>query len=309
MSIRHTSLLVFSALLLLGTTACRDREKTADPTPGKTGPEALEVSAPLAINRGYAELGEARIEYFIQGEGSPVVLLPGGGLSTEYLKPLALALAEAGYQTIRINPRGAGQSQGSAEDASMHTMAGDVIGVLQALGLRKVDMAGHAFGNRVARTVEHDAPEYVRSVICLAAGGVVQPRAEAAEALSLVFNPGASEEEIIQAMDYMVGDPANSANSWALVKASRFPDAAAVVGSASKTPESSWAVPSGKNPFLIIQGTNDQIAPAENGELLKEELGDLAEVIPIEGAGHLMVINYAQETTEAVLHFINSKFK
>ncbi len=49
----------------------------------------------------------------------------------------------------------------------------------------------------------------------------------------------------------------NAAPSWALVKPSRFSAAAAVVGMASKTPESSWATPSEKNPFLVIQGTND----------------------------------------------------
>jgi len=304
----NTAILAACFLFLLAGSACKGPQSTGNEANRSSGEAPAEKPAPFPIQTEIAELDDARIEYFIQGEGSPIVLLPGGGLSTEYLKPLALELAKAGYRTIRINPRGAGQSQGPAEGATMHTLAGDVIGVLDALGLKGVDMAGHAFGNRVARTVEHDAPEYVRSVICLAAGGVVKPKAEAAEALSLVFNPEATEEEILQSMRYMTGDPANATASWALVKPSRFPAAAAVVGSASKTPESSWAKPSGKNPFLVIQGTNDQVAPPENGELLKKELGDLVELVSIEGAGHLMVINHAGETTEAILRFLQTKF-
>jgi pimeloyl-ACP methyl ester carboxylesterase len=295
-------------VLLLSTAGCRNEKSREGQASEKASPKIADTLQTGSEKSGIAALQDARIEYVIQGEGSPIVLLPGGGLSTEYLKPLAGELARAGYQVIRINPRGAGQSQGPAEGATMHTMAGDVIGVLKALGLEKVDLAGHAFGNRVARTVEHDAPEYVRSVICLAAGGVVKPKAEAAEALSLVFNPEASEEEILKSMRYMVGDPANATASWALVKPSRFPAAAAVVGSASQTPESSWATPSGKNPFLVIQGTNDQVAPPENGELLKKELGDLVELVSIEGAGHLMVINHAGETTEAILRFLQTTF-
>lgn len=295
-------------LFLLAGSACQGPQSSGKEANRSPDEEPSEKPAPLTIQSGIAELDDARIEYFIQGEGSPIVLLPGGGLSTEYLKPLALELAKAGYQTIRINPRGAGQSRGAAEGATMHTLAADVIGVLDALGLKQVDLAGHAFGNRVARTVEHDAPEYVRSVICLAAGGVVKPEAEAAEALSLVFNPEAAEDEILQAMRYMVGDPANTAASWAFVKPSRFPAAAAVVGMASKTPESSWATPSGENPFLVIQGTKDQVAPSENGELLKKELGELVALVSIEGGGHLMVINHAQETTEAILRFLQTKF-
>jgi hypothetical protein len=33
-----------------------------------------------------------------------------------------------------------------------------------------------------------------------------------------------------------------------------------------------WAPP-GEMKYLVVQGTNDQIAPPENGKLLKEELG------------------------------------
>ncbi len=304
----NAAILAACFLVLLAGSTCQDPQSSGKEANLSLDGEPAEKSSSFPIQNGTAELDDARIEYLVQGEGNPIVLLPGGGLSTEYLKPLALELAKAGYRTIRINPRGAGQSRGAAEGATMHTLAADVIGVLDALGLKQVDLAGHAFGNRVARTVEHDAPEYVRSVICLAAGGVVHPEAEAAEALSLVFNPEAAEDEILQAMRYMVGDPANAAASWAFVKPSRFPAAAAVVGMASKTPESSWATPSGENPFLVIQGTKDQVAPSENGELLKKELGDLVALVSIEGGGHLMVINHARETTEAILRFLQTKF-
>lgn len=299
---------IFLLVLLLQIVGCKESNQRQEPNAQKAPVETGEVRGSEPERSGIAQLKDAQIEYIIQGEGSPIVLLPGGGLSTKYLKPLASELARAGYQTIRINPRGAGQSRGSAEGATMHTMAGDVIGVLKALGLEKVDLAGHAFGNRVARTVEHDAPEYVRSVICLAAGGVVQHQPEAAGALKLVFDPGATEDDILKSMKYMVGDTANAKASWAYVKASRYPAAAAVVGAASQTPQDSWSRPSGKNPFLIIQGTNDQIAPSENGELLKKELGDLADIVSIEGGGHLMVINHAEETTEVILNFLRSKF-
>jgi len=85
--------------------------------------------------------------------------------------------------------------------------------------------------------------------------------------------------------------------------------AAAVVSMASKTPEDIWATPLGKNPFLVIHGTNDQVAPPENGELMKKEMGDLAELVSIEGVGYLIIINHGQETTGSFLYFLNSKFE
>lgn len=301
----YLKILFFGFLLGIGLVGCKNGKDSSQKTPELI--DRKQSENPIQV--GFAESDDSQIEYFIQGKGDPIVLLPGGALSTAYLKPLADNLSAAGFKTIRINPRGAGESRGPAEGVSMHTMAQDVILVLNSLGLTKVDIAGHAFGNRVARTVEHDAPEYIRSVICLAAGGVVKPSDQAAKALNTVFDPDATEEEIVQAMDYMVGDPANAASSWSFVKASRFPAAAAVVSNASNTPESSWAIPSGQNPFLVIQGTKDQVAPAENAALLKKELGDLVQVVSIKEGGHLMVINHAEETTQAILDFLDARFK
>lgn len=300
-----------TCLLVIGLVGCQPRDASlADDGSSRAGNgDGSGVPAEFPVVAGIADLGDARIEYFVQGQGRPIVLLPGGGLSTEYLRPLALELARAGHQAIRINPRGAGESRGPSESVTLHRLAADVIGVLDALEVDRADIAGHAFGNRVARTVEHDAPERVRSVILLAAGGVVEPAADAARALGLVFDPDATDEQILEAMRYMVGDPDDAASSWALLRPSRFPAAAAVVGIASQTPDDSWARPSGRNPMLVVQGTADQVAPRENGEILKQELGDLVDLVDIPGGGHLMVINHASETTAAILSFLDSTFE
>jgi pimeloyl-ACP methyl ester carboxylesterase len=86
-------------------------------------------------------------------------LLPFGGLTVGYMEELAQDLADAGYRVIRINFRGSGKSTGSAEGVTLHTLAADVAGVIKALKLGPVNVAGHAFGNRVARMLAADHPE------------------------------------------------------------------------------------------------------------------------------------------------------
>jgi pimeloyl-ACP methyl ester carboxylesterase len=51
---------------------------------------------------------------------------------------------------------------------TLHTLADDVAGVIQALQLQSVNILGHAFGNRVARMMAADHPELARSVILFA---------------------------------------------------------------------------------------------------------------------------------------------
>ena len=117
-------------------------------------------------------LTNSNIEYFSQGEGEPIVLLlPFGGLTVGYLEVLSRDLADAGYRVVRINFRGSGKSTGSGEGITLHTLADDVAGVIQALKLGPTNVAGHAFGNRVARTLAADHPELVHTVILFAAGG------------------------------------------------------------------------------------------------------------------------------------------
>ncbi len=259
----------------------------------------------MSVKTDLAELAKARIEYLEQGQGEPVVMLPGGSLNVTYMQPLADALAAAGYRVIRINPRRAGHSTGSAEDVTLHTLAADVAGVVRHLGLDKVHILGHAFGNRVARTFAADYPALTQTVILLAAGGKIPPGPEAQKALRTIFDPNASDDEYLAAMRYMVGDPADVEAAWAALKPSRAPQAAPLqAAAAQKTPLEDWWAPPGKAPYLILQGTHDQAAPPENGELLKQDLGDRATLTPLEGAGHLMLVTRAGQVTQAIVDFL-----
>src|SRR5271169_7052227 len=60
------------------------------------------------VEEGVVKLADSNIEYFSQGKGEPIVLLPFGSLTVEYLKGLSQDLADAGYQVVRINFRGSG---------------------------------------------------------------------------------------------------------------------------------------------------------------------------------------------------------
>ena len=134
----------------------------------------------------------------------------GGSLAAGYLSGLADALAAAGFRAIRVNPRGAGGSTGPMQWLTLH----DYAGVIEGLDVAPAFVLGHAFGNRVARTVAADRPDLVRGVILVAAGGKVDPRPEAQHALRTLFTPASSETEILDAMGWMVGSPQNAASVW-----------------------------------------------------------------------------------------------
>jgi pimeloyl-ACP methyl ester carboxylesterase len=170
-------------------------------------------------------------------------------------------------------------------------LAADVAGVIQALKLGPTNVAGHAFGNRVARTLAADRPELVHTVILLAAGGKVPPTADGEHALKTIFNPASTDAEVLKDMKYMVGNPANIQMAWQIIRPCRASQAAGIERTAiENAPLKEWWAPPGKMRYLVVQGTDDQIAPPENGELLKQELGSRVTLVAFPGAGHLFLV-------------------
>jgi pimeloyl-ACP methyl ester carboxylesterase len=247
----------------------------------------------------------ATIAYFDEGKGEVVVLLPGGSLSAAYLKPLAESLVKAGYRVVRINPRGAGESTNEKKDVSLRDLSEDVAKVIEELGAGKVVVAGHAYGNRIARMLAADHPELVKGVVLLAAGGKVPAGREASAALKILFDPKTTDAEYAEAMRYMVGDPKDIDTAGKALKASRAPQAGALQFKAASTSKvEEWWAPEGKVPYLVIQGGSDRAAPPENGELLKKDLGDRVTLLTLPDAGHLLVVTRPKEVADAMVEFL-----
>jgi pimeloyl-ACP methyl ester carboxylesterase len=66
-----------------------------------------------------------------------------------------------------------------------------------------------------------------------------------------------------------------------------------------------WWAPAGKAKYLVLQGTDDQAAPPENGDLLKQEMGDRVTLVPFTGAGHLMLVTEPEKAAAAVVAFLH----
>jgi pimeloyl-ACP methyl ester carboxylesterase len=66
-----------------------------------------------------------------------VLLLANGGCSTSYFDRFGQHLASAGLRIVAINMRGVGSSQGPLEGITLHDLAADVAGVIEALEGRR----------------------------------------------------------------------------------------------------------------------------------------------------------------------------
>ena len=116
--------------------------------------------------------GDIEIETFIYGEGSDTLIIAAGnGRPAAQLEELARNIASSGVQVVTYNYRTIGGSRGRIDDITLHEFAQDVWRIADAMGLKKVHLAGKTYGNRVMRTAATDRPERTLSIILIGAGG------------------------------------------------------------------------------------------------------------------------------------------
>ncbi len=109
-----------------------------------------------------------RIHYEVTGSGAPLVLQHGWTNSLEYWRDFGFVEGLADdYQLILIDARGHGASDipTNAEAYDTKTMAGDILAVLDDLGVEKTHFFGYSMGGRIGFDLAASSPERLRSMI------------------------------------------------------------------------------------------------------------------------------------------------
>jgi pimeloyl-ACP methyl ester carboxylesterase len=101
-----------------------------------------------------------------RGDGYPVVFIHGFPEHAYSWRHQVAALSDEGYRTISYDLRGSGGSTGPDDIAaySLENQVGDVIGILDRLGLEKAAVIGHDWGSIIAYAAALKYPERVSHV-------------------------------------------------------------------------------------------------------------------------------------------------
>ena len=134
------------------------RSPAASHHAGMTIEQAPQVAAVL-------ERPGARLTYEVAGDGPAVVLIHGFGLDMRMWDPQAGPLADR-FRTIRYDCRGFGAS-GPLDPGVPYTHAGDLVALLDHLGVDYAVLVGLSFGGRVALQTALAAPDRVRGLVLL----------------------------------------------------------------------------------------------------------------------------------------------
>lgn len=104
------------------------------------------------------------------GDGPLVVLLHGFAENWWVWHHQLVDLADAGYRVVAVDLRGYGDSDKPPRGYDGWTLAGDIAGLVRALGERSAHLVGHAWGGFLAWTAATLHPRVAASVTVLGAG-------------------------------------------------------------------------------------------------------------------------------------------
>lgn len=244
--------------------------------------------------------GAVTIDLISEGQGPLVVMLPSRGRDSEDFDDLATEIASKGYRVLRPQPRGAGKSTGPTENIRMQDLAQDVATVIMRENSGPAILAGHAYGNWVARMTATDHPSLVRGVVLIAAAAKAFPE-ELRAVVQKSGDPNASREERIAALQKGFFKPGHDASVWLKGWA---PEANRLQGLAATNTKQAEYWQAGKVPMLDLVPDSDPFKPKEKWYESREEFGDRVTVTIIPDASHALIPEQPAAVGAAIVDWI-----
>lgn len=244
----------------------------------------------------YVKNGNATIEYSLHGKTGPlVVMIASTGRGTAEFEPLAEQLVKRGYRVALPEPRGIGGSHGEMDGVTFHDFANDFAQVVKAEGGKAI-IAGHAYGNWIARTLAVDHPELVNGIVLVAAGAKSWPK-ELSDAITMINDPKSTREERLSGLRKAFFAPTNDPTAWlegwntSVTQSQR--------NARKLTNQADWWH-GGSVPILDLQADLDPFRPESSRFENKQEFGDRVTVLVIKDASHALPAEKPLETANAI---------
>jgi pimeloyl-ACP methyl ester carboxylesterase len=247
-----------------------------------------------------------RVHYYLEGPegGPPVVLVHGLGGRSEDWHNLAPYLVKAGFRVYLPDLPGYGRSEQPADFSySVPDEAEAVVGFLDALGLKQVDLGGWSMGGAIVQHVAARHPERVRRLMLFDAAGLyVVPTwdvrlftptsAADLDQLDALLMPNPPKVPPFIARDIL---RLSAKNAWVIHRALNT-----MLAGRDATDK---LLPGFRMPVLIVWGAEDRILPESEAETM-HRLVPQSELEVFPGCGHLAPNQCTAQIGPKVVEFV-----
>ncbi|MHA2431043.1 MAG: alpha/beta fold hydrolase, partial [Promethearchaeota archaeon] len=111
------------------------------------------------------QVNNIKIYYKIHGEGTPFILIRGLSSSLVDWVPYNIEQFSKSFKTILFDNRGVGRTEIPGGNYNTKMMAGDTVGLMDALGIKKTYLLGFSMGGCIAQEMVLNYPNRVTKLV------------------------------------------------------------------------------------------------------------------------------------------------
>jgi 3-oxoadipate enol-lactonase len=258
----------------------------------------------------FVEVDGIRLHCRVEGpEGAPaIVFLNSLGTDLRMWDP-QVAVLRSSFKVVRHDSRGHGASDSPAGPYSIELLGGDVVGLLDALEIERVDLCGVSMGGLVALWLAASHPNRIGRAIL--AGTAVKigskelwdERVRAVEAGGMEAIRDVVMERLLTS-SFRKRSPEVAGRVEATLE-STPPDGYVASCVAVRNADLTDVVGTIRAHSLIVVGADDVAAPPREAEKLHEHIAG-SELVVLEDASHLCNIEQPERFNQAVLRFLET---
>lgn len=246
----------------------------------------------------FLNVNGVRLHVVVFGNGPRTLVATGGwtGSWEVWEEPFEL-LTAAGWRCIAYDHRGSGESPVDPDLITVETMAEDVVGVLDALGVEGCLLAGESMGGAIAQLAVERHPDRFTGLVLVAPAGAVFNEGRAALAAgSRADYPATVRAFVDRCVPELDSDHVRRWGRDILLRAE--PEQAARL---LEMWQDVTAVDPRRIsvPTLIVHGAADAIVPVEHARSLAELIPD-AELVVLDGVGHVPTMTRPNDVVAAI---------
>jgi len=245
------------------------------------------------------------INYIVEGEGNPVVVLHGWGANIETVLPIVNIL-KSSYQVYAIDLPGFGKSDEPYDVFGSFEYAEIIKKFIDHFKLEKISLIGHSFGGKLSIIISSKYKDYVDKLVLIDSAGLIPKRTlsyhikvksyKLAKKLYKLFFFWKKENEIAEIINKKFGsdDYRNSSGIMRkiLVK---------VVNE-----DLSYLLEEIECPTLLIWGDLDDATPLYQAKIMEEKIKNSGLVV-LEGTGHFSYVEDYNKFALVLKSFFNIK--
>lgn len=243
------------------------------------------------------------LNYIVEGEGSPIIVLHGWGANIDAVRPI-INIVKKNYKVYSLDLPGFGKSMEPKEAVGSFEYAEIVREFLKAMEIEKATFIGHSFGGKLSIILGAKYPELVDKLVLIDSAGLIPKRG--AQYYIKVYSFKILRF-IYKNLFFWIKDEKRLQKFYERFGSDDYRDSSGIMRKVLVKVVNENLKPLLKDinaSTLLIWGDKDEATPLYMAKIMEKEIKDSGLVI-FEGAGHFSYIDDYNKFVAVIKAFLN----